>query len=62
MVNNGGKGGTYKVPEGKYFFMGDNRINSFDSRYWENPYIDWSDIKGKARFIVFPFKRFGILK
>jgi signal peptidase I len=62
VVNNGGKGGTYKVPDGKYFFLGDNRSNSDDSRYWQNPYISWSDIEGKARFIVFPFNRIRILK
>ena len=62
VVNNGGKGGTYKVPEGEYFFMGDNRSDSFDSRYWKNPYISWADIKGKARFTIYPFNRLGKLK
>ncbi|WP_026884344.1 signal peptidase I [Clostridium akagii] len=62
VVYNGGKGGTYKVPAGEYFFMGDNRVNSLDSRYWKNSYIQWSDIKGKARFIVYPFNRIGLLK
>lgn len=57
--NNGGKSGTYKVPKGKYFFMGDNRSNSYDSRYWNEPYIGTSDIIGKARFIYFPFSRIG---
>jgi len=62
VINNGGKSGTFKVPEGHYFFLGDNRSNSLDSRYWQNPYIDWSDIEGKARFIIYPFNRFGNLK
>ncbi|MCY6371214.1 signal peptidase I [Clostridium ganghwense] len=59
VVYNGGVGGTFKVPEGKYFFMGDNRANSWDSRYWNQHYISESKIKGKARFIIFPFNRFG---
>lgn len=37
----------YEVPEGEYFFMGDNRMNSRDSRLWEYPYITKSQILGK---------------
>ncbi|MDV3428851.1 MAG: signal peptidase I [Bacillota bacterium] len=59
VVNNEDYSGNFEVPEGKYLFFGDNRSNSFDSRKWQNPYIDASDIRGKARFIIYPFKRFG---
>ena len=52
-------GKQFKVPENKYLFFGDNRANSRDARRWENPYIESKDIKGKAQFIVYPFKRFG---
>lgn len=51
--------GIFKVPEGKYFFLGDNRPNSADSRYWKDPYVDSSDIKGKLQFRFYPFKDFG---
>lgn len=51
--------GKFKVPENHYFFMGDNRADSIDSRRWECPYIDSKDIKGKARFIIYPFNRIG---
>jgi signal peptidase I len=47
------------VPKDKYLFFGDNRVDSFDARRWENPYIDSKDIIGKAQFVVYPFKRFG---
>ncbi len=53
---------TFQVPKGKYFFLGDNRANSNDSRYWENPYVDESYIQGKARIKYYPIKDFEILK
>lgn len=54
--------GTFRVPKGEYFFLGDNRINSYDSRMWTNPYIKAEDIKGKAILKIYPFKDFGLLK
>jgi len=60
--NPGGKAGVkFKVPKDSYFFMGDNRINSLDARYWEQPFIPEKDIMGKARLIISPFSRFGKL-
>ncbi|MEG1002098.1 signal peptidase I [Clostridium sp.] len=54
--------GEFKVPEGKYFFLGDNRANSNDARFWKNPYIDGSDIKGKAQVRIYPLNRIGLLE
>lgn len=51
--------GEYEVPEGKYFFLGDNRLVSKDSRYWVNPYIDSDHIIGKAQIKVYPFSEIG---
>ncbi len=50
---------VYDVPEEKYFFLGDNRPVSKDSRRWINPYIDEDDIKGKAILKFYPISDFG---
>lgn len=49
-----------KVPEGKYYVLGDNRTNSSDSRII-GP-IERNQIKGKTSLIIFPFSRFGNVK
>lgn len=46
--------GTFIVPEGCYFMMGDNRDDSLDSRYWDNPYVSRDDILGKVMFKYYP--------
>lgn len=40
-------GTSMTVPEGCYYVLGDNADNSYDSRYWENPFVKEEDVVAK---------------
>ncbi|MDQ3918478.1 MAG: signal peptidase I [Acidobacteriota bacterium] len=42
------KFGPVNIPEGEFFLMGDNRANSWDSRYWPKPTLKRQYIVGKV--------------
>ena len=51
----------FTVPEGCYFVLGDNRLNSKDSRYWKNPFVKRDKILGEAVFRYWPLNEITII-
>ena len=49
--------GTWHVPKGEYFFMGDNRIQSCDSREWGS--VPRKNIIGEVFAVYWPPNRIG---
>jgi signal peptidase I len=47
--------GAWKVPQGYYFMMGDNRDNSEDSRFWPTYYLPERNVVGKAVLVWMNF-------
>lgn len=52
--------GYDEIPNDYYFVMGDNRMNSTDSR--TIGLVAKKDILGTTNFSLFPFNRFGLIK
>ena len=51
--NRVGKPQTFLVPEGHILLLGDNRSDSYDARYWENPYVSEGLVLAIAEYKLF---------
>ena len=56
----GKTGRVIKVPEDSYYCLGDNSLNSVDSRYWG--FVPAKNLAGKVFLIHWPAKRIRIVK
>ncbi len=59
-------GRSYRVPEGSYFVLGDNRNTSYDSHAWTlgdkpEPALETRRVLGKAMVIYWPPHRVGLV-
>lgn len=50
-----------KLEEDEYFLLGDNRTESYDSRYRQIGAVQLDKIEGKAIFRIWPLNKFGTL-
>lgn len=60
LLDEGGHDYPVTVPENCVFVMGDNRMNSLDSRDSRVGFVPEDEILGKVSLRIFPFSRFGV--
>ena len=43
---------AFRVPNGYYLLLGDNRPESYDARHWDDPYTPADDIIGQILYAI----------
>ena len=46
--------GSFVVPKHKYFLLGDNRGDSLDARFWEDPFVSEEQLKYEVKARILP--------
>ncbi len=49
------------LPDNEYFVLGDNRLESLDSRYEEIGLVEYNEIEGKAFVRIWPLNKIGTI-
>lgn len=57
-----GRFGPVRVPESRYFVLGDNRNNSEDSRYPQVGFVPRALLEGRALWRYWPITRMGLIR
>ncbi|GAA0101721.1 hypothetical protein UT300012_24360 [Paraclostridium bifermentans] len=52
--------GSFVVPKNKFFLLGDNRGDSLDARFWEDPFVSEKQLKYEVKARLIPIGKIKI--